>query len=309
MEWAIETRGLVKRYGRQTAVDGVELRVPIGSVYGFLGQNGAGKTTTIRLLLGLLHPDAGEARLFGLDVARRRREAVARVGSLVETPALYDRLTGRENLAMTARLIRAGRGEVDRVLEIADLTAAADRLVAGYSLGMRQRLAVARALLGRPRLLILDEPGNGLDPDGIREMRELIRVLPARDGVTVFVSSHLLAEVEQIATHVGLMHRGRLLTQSTLEALKRSRSRRLDLRVGDVAAARRLLASQGLEAEEAGQGLSVRMDGARLDAAAVNRGLVEGGVEVFHLAAAEPSLEAIYLDMVGSGRPQPELRP
>lgn len=177
MSLAVETSALGRRFGAQEAVCEVDLAVPEGAVYGFLGQNGAGKTTTIRMLLGLLKPSEGRARLFGRDVRNERIEAARLVGALVETPCHYDHLTGRENLAITARLLRAGRGEIDRVLDIVELAGAADRRVGGYSLGMRQRLGVARALLGRPRLLILEEPTNGLDPQGIRDMRQLIAAL------------------------------------------------------------------------------------------------------------------------------------
>ena len=189
MKIAIETEGLGRRFGTEAAVHGVALRVPERAVYGFLGQNGAGKTTTIRLLLGLIKPTAGTAKIFGLDVQRSRREAARLVGALVETPCHYDHLTGRENLAITRRLLGTDNSEIDRVLETVDLTYAADRRVGGYSLGMRQRLGVARALIGKPRLLLLDEPTNGLDPHGILDMRKFIGTLPDREGVTVFVSS------------------------------------------------------------------------------------------------------------------------
>ncbi len=231
MKTAIETAGLGRRFGRQMGVDGVNLLVPERAVYGFLGQNGAGKTTTIRLLLGLLKPTAGTASIFGLDVQRSRCEAARLIGALVETPFHYDHLTGRENLAITRRLLAADKSEIDRVLETVDLTYAADRRVGGYSLGMRQRLGVARALIGKPRLLLLDEPTNGLDPHGILDMRKLIGSLPEREGVTMFVSSHILAEVEQTATHVGLMHQGRLLIQSSVVALRAGQTKTVRLKV------------------------------------------------------------------------------
>lgn len=299
---AIETAGLVKRFGRREAVAGVDLHVPAGSIYAFLGRNGAGKTTMIRLILGLMRADAGSVRLFGRDIADRLRASVG-VGALVETPSLYDRLTGRENLALTRRLLDAPATEVDRVLEIVDLASAADRLVGGYSLGMRQRLGVARALIGEPRLLVLDEPGNGLDPDGIRDMRRLIRDLPGRQGVTVFVSSHQLGEVEQIATHIALMHEGRILVEDELAALRDAVTRRIDIGVDRAPDAAEWLAAAGFSARPVSAD-ALRVDlapgGADTGAAArVNAMLVMAGFAVSRLTLEEPSLENIYLEKIG----------
>src|SRR5688572_28952888 len=201
---AIRTRGLARRFPGGFDVVDLDLNVPTGAIYGFLGPNGAGKTTTIRLLLSLLRPDAGEIALFGTPLDGGRRDALRHVGALVESPSLFGHLSGRDNLEVTRRLLGAPRDRVDVVLRRVDLSDAAHRRVRDYSLGMRQRLAIALALLGEPRLLILDEPGNGLDPAGTVEMRALLRTL-ADDGVTVFVSSHLLSEMEQVATHVGVL--------------------------------------------------------------------------------------------------------
>ena len=311
MYTAIASSGLLKRFGRRAAVDGVDLRVPAGSVYGFLGQNGAGKTTTIRLVLGLLRPSAGPVRVFGRDVARERLATARMIGSLVETPALYDRLTGRENLEIARLMLGAPKSEIDRVLEVVDLREAARRLAGTYSLGMRQRLGLARALLGRPKLLVLDEPTNGLDPDGIREMRELIRGLPEREGVTVFVSSHLLNEVEQIAGHVGLMHEGKLLAQSALAELKARGAPQAEIGVSDAAGAALLLHGLGVEALVGGVdrvSFAPPRGGARA-LADLNRRLVEEGFEVFALSAREPSLEDIYLQMVSARSAPPAPQP
>ena len=297
---AIETEGLKRRFGDHWAVDGVDLAVPERSVYGFLGENGAGKTTTIRLLLGLLKVDAGTARIFGHDVGRNRRRAARLVGALVETPSHYDHLTGRENLDISRRLLGAERGEVDRVLDIVELSPAADRRVAGYSLGMRQRLGVARALIGRPRVLVLDEPTNGLDPNGIRDMRALIGALPDREGVTVLVSSHVLAEVELVATHVGLMHRGRLLAQGTMAELKSNQGRRVRFEVDRPEAAIAYLSAAGVVAERDGGLVTVALapaaaggnECARLNALLVGHGLAVSGVE-----QVRPSLEQLFLSV------------
>ena len=217
---AIETDALTRRFGARVAVSDLALRVPEGGIYGFLGLNGAGKTTTIRMLLGLIRADGGSVRIFGEPF---RREVLARIGALVEMPSLYAHLTGRENLEVTRRQIAAPREAIDRVLAIVGLVADANRLVREYSLGMRQRLGLALALLGSPDLLILDEPTNGLDPAGIHEMRDLIRRLPAEHGVTVFLSSHLLAEVEQVAGFIGIIHEGRMVFQGSLAELRAGR--------------------------------------------------------------------------------------
>src|SRR6476646_5976177 len=210
MEWALETDRLTKDFGGKAAVCGVSLRVPERAIYGFLGANGAGKTTTMRLVLGLVRATSGTIDLFG---RRLGRDPMPRVGALIETPSLYPHLTGRENLDITRRLLGLPAAEIDRVLEIVELSAAGRQRVGAYSLGMKQRLAIARALLGHPKLLILDEPTNGLDPEGIVDMRNLIRRLPDADGATLIVSSHHLTEIERVATHVGLIHHGRLVME------------------------------------------------------------------------------------------------
>ena len=207
MTAAIQTRALSRLFPGGHGVHDLALSVPAGSIYGFLGPNGAGKTTTIRLLLGLLQPQAGEVALFGHDLRTQRAKALAQVGALVESPALYGHLTGRDNLEVTRRLLALPRPRIDTVLERVGLLNDGHRRVREYSLGMRQRLAIAQAMLSSPRLLVLDEPGNGLDPAGILDMRHLLRGLAA-EGITVFVSSHQLGEVEQVATHVGVLRAG-----------------------------------------------------------------------------------------------------
>ncbi|OMQ13887.1 multidrug ABC transporter ATP-binding protein, partial [Modestobacter sp. VKM Ac-2676] len=219
----IATTGLVKRYGRLRAVDGIDLDVRTGDVYGFLGANGSGKTTTVRMLLGLVLPTAGEVRLLDRPMPRRSREVLPRVGALVEGPAHYGHLSGRANLALLDAAGPGGsrhtrRTRIDTVLEQVGLAGVGRRPVRDYSLGMRQRLGLAGALLRRPELLVLDEPTNGLDPQGISEIRELLLALN-REGTTVFLSSHLLAEVEQLATRVGVLDRGRLVLQDELATL------------------------------------------------------------------------------------------
>lgn len=298
-KYAIETSGLTRRFGAQLAVDDLNLLAPEGGVYGFLGPNGAGKTTTIRMLLGLIRPDAGEVRLFGAPLAAERLSLMRMAGALVETPSLYPHLTGRENLEVTRRLLGAPRGLIDDALGVVKLEQDADRRVREYSMGMRQRLGLALALLNKPRLLVLDEPTNGLDPAGIHEMRDLIRRLPAEFGATVFLSSHLLSEVEQIAGHIGIIHQGRLLFQGTLAELQARRREHLVVGVKQSEQAMRCLAADGWGAQRRDDGL-LAVTAATPDAAArINSLLVNQGLEVFHIALAQASLEDIFLTLTG----------
>jgi ABC-type multidrug transport system ATPase subunit len=296
--FVIETHGLTRRFGDRAAVDGIDLRVPGECVYGFLGPNGAGKTTTIRLLLGLLRPDTGGVRVFGEPFSR---DSLRRVGSLVESPSLYPHLTGRENLEVTRRLLGSARAGIERALAVARLQGDADRLVREYSLGMKQRLGLALALLAEPRLLVLDEPTNGLDPAGIHEMRDLLQRLPREHGVTVFLSSHLLAEVEQVAGFVGIIHEGRLTFQGRLSALRERQRSQLRLGVKRAGAALELLRHSGVAAQADGDAF-VRVEGDACEAASLNRLLVESGHDVFHVSVERQSLEAIFLGLTG-GRP------
>ena len=295
-EYLIETRGLSRRFGSQVAVDDLNLLVPPAGVYGFLGPNGAGKTTAIRMLLGLIRPDAGEVRLFGQALNSNHRLLMNRVGALVEAPSLYPHLTGRENLEVTRRLTGAPRQWIDRALETIKLTRDANRRVREYSLGMRQRLGLALALLNQPDLLILDEPTNGLDPAGIHEMRDLIRRLPEEFGATVFLSSHLLSEVEQIASHIGIIHESRLLFQGTLAELQEKQQTELSVGVSQPDEAVKCLVSAGWSAERRNGLLTVSAAGAE-DAVKVNRLLMDHRLDVFHLSLSQRSLEDIFLTL------------
>lgn len=291
----IETRGLTRRFKERLAVNAVNLAVPSGGVYGFLGPNGAGKTTTIRMLLGLMRPDAGEIRLFDASLAGGRRRLLQRVGALVETPSLYPHLTGRENLEVTRRLLGAAHSLIDRALEIVKLTEDAKRCVREYSLGMRQRLGLALALLNQPELLILDEPTNGLDPAGIHEMRDLLRRLPSEFGVTVFLSSHLLGEVEQIAGHIGVIHAGRLLFQGALSELQAQQQPQLIVGVAAPEQAAQCLRNAGWETRQREDGMLVVGTASQTDAVQINSLLVNQRLEVYHLARTQLSLEDIFL--------------
>jgi ABC-2 type transport system ATP-binding protein len=302
---AIATAGLSKRFrGGQLAVDGLDLAVPAGSVYGFLGPNGSGKTTTIRMLLGLVEPTSGSRELLGCPAPRGLADALPRVGSLVEGPAFYPHLSGRANLA---RLDAADRSvdprtapdRIDAALDRVGLLAAADKRYRAYSLGMKQRLAIAASLL-RPRdLVVLDEPTNGLDPQGTREVRALIRQIAA-DGTTVFVSSHLLAEVEQICTHIGVMRTGRLVFQGPIEQLRGDGPGRILVRTPQPELAAKVLSGLGLaELKESGNQVSAQLGGMLPEE--VCERLVLGGVPVAGLETPRRSLEDEFVELTGEG--------
>ena len=270
-ELSIETRGLTKRFGQQLAVDGVDLAVPKGAVFGFLGPNGSGKTTTIRLLLGLATATGGSMRVLGEEMPRKLGDVLPRVGALVEGPAFYPFLSGAANLRRMDAADPYGsaatrRARVQSALERVGLTHAADKVVRAYSLGMKQRLGIANALLAPRELLVLDEPTNGLDPQGTREVRNLVRSLAA-DGATVFVSSHLLAEVEQICTHAAIMSAGRLVAQGTLAELRGAGQARIRVLTPDPGTAAQVLAGLGLTATLSADGRTSGGSGSGTDAA------------------------------------------
>lgn len=249
MQTVIETKALCKQYGPHTAVDHVELHVPQGCVYGFIGPNGAGKSTTMKMLLGLIHPTAGRVRLLGQELTEKSRLPLLRqTGSLIESPAGYLHLTAQENLEIVADLKGVPHKDIGRVLDIVHLTQDRNRRVGQYSLGMKQRLGIAMALLGSPKLLILDEPTNGLDPAGIQEMRALIRNMPAATGATVLISSHLLGEMEQMVEQVGIIDHGHILFEGSLTELQRHSRGNVTLRLLDPAKAAPILRANGLTA-------------------------------------------------------------
>lgn len=301
MNLPIETEDLGKHYGDVKAVEHLSLRVAEGEIYAFLGLNGAGKTTTIRLLLGMVRPTSGEVRVLGTRVRVGDRQPWDSVGYLVETADAYPELTVRENLEAMRRL-RPGTDPkaVDRVIERLGLTAYADRRAGTLSLGNAQRLGVAKALLHHPRLLILDEPANGLDPAGIVEIRNLLIGLAREQGVTVFMSSHILAEVSRLAQRIGIIHQGRLLQELDVDELERNRRQRLVLRARDNQAARSVLLSAGFSAEMSSNGdIEVK------DAAAIERPddvatrLVNAGHAPTLLAVEQEDLERYFLRLVG----------
>jgi ABC-2 type transport system ATP-binding protein len=295
MEPVIETRALTKKFGERAAVNGVDLTVPSGVAFGFLGPNGAGKTTMIRTLLGLTQPTSGEVALLGLPQPQQRAQALARVGAIVEEPRFHPHLTGRENLKIVAAARDSSAdARIPASLERVGLAQRADDRVKTYSLGMRQRLGIARCLLADPALLILDEPMNGLDPAGILEMRRLIRAF-VDEGRTVFLSSHLLDEVEKTCDQVAIVDEGRVIVQGPVGEIAARGEPTVLVEVDDVAAARRLLEGREVEEEGAG-GLRVKLTGG-LTAPELNRLLVEAGLAVSRLEPARATLEETFLEI------------
>ena len=299
----IETNGLCKRYGHTLSVHDLALRVPEGSVYGFLGPNGAGKSTTLKMILGLVRPTAGEITVFGKPMnGANRLTVLQQVGSLIESPSYYGHLTGEENLRVVQALRGLPRSDVSQVLDLVRLTGQGKKQTAHYSLGMKQRLGLAAALLGFPKLLILDEPTNGLDPAGIQEMRELIRTMPTATGATVLISSHLLGEIEQMVDQVGILSHGKLLFEGSLQQLqKHSRGGTL-LRVLTVPKALAVLQQQGVTAARlTDQPDTLQLPPLRDEAlAALIRTLAESGAGVVGLTAQTKSLEDIFLSLTQS---------
>lgn len=299
-EMVIETSRLTRRYGKNIVVDNVDLRVPRGEIYGFLGPNGAGKTTTIRMLLGLIRATSGAVQLFGEDLRRHRVSILRRVGSLVEAPSYYGHLTGTENLEAVRRLIGVPKKRIAEVLEVVRLTQAANRPVKGYSLGMKQRLGIAAALLGNPQLLILDEPTNGLDPAGIQEIRRLIKDMPREYGITVLVSSHLLSEIDQMATQVGIIVGGKLIFQDRIEVLRERSGPRMMVGVERPHEASVLLEGQGLN-PQIEDGLLWIDETEPEQVSRMNQSLVTNGFSVYRLQEVKPSLEDVFLELTGKG--------
>ncbi|MGX1560201.1 ATP-binding cassette domain-containing protein [Streptomyces sp. NPDC055506] len=304
-EPVIATRALTKRYrGGQLAVDGLDLTVPAGSVFGFLGPNGSGKTTTIRMLMGLIEATSGTARVLGQPMPRATRAVLPHVGALIEGPALYGFLSGRDNLirydsADPAADPRTRRARVAAALDRVGLTAAGGKKAKAYSLGMKQRLGLAAALLQPRRLLVLDEPTNGLDPQGMREIRTLIREL-ASDGTTVFLSSHLLDEIEQVCTHAAVMAQGRLLTQGPVAELSAGARGRLVVTTPDPAEAARVLKEQGV-GDLVVTDDRVTGEPPDRDLAEVNAALVTAGVRVRGFTVERASLEDAFVALTGEG--------
>lgn len=295
----LETSNLSHRFASQEVLRGIGLQVPEGSIYGFLGPNGAGKTTTLRLLLGLLATQRGEISIFGKRFAENRLAILRKVGSMIESPSLYDHLTAAENLRVLQLVHRCPRRRIAEVLELVGLGDTGSKRARHFSLGMRQRLGIAAALLHRPSLIILDEPTNGLDPSGIIDIRNLLIELIRREGCTILVSSHLLPEVDRVATHVGILGRGRLLFQGSIDELRRHRQEVVSIHIstGDNAAALETTTGNGIDARLV-DGAIVLPPLSPERVAALNRQWVAGGIEVYEISFVRNDLETIFLDLV-----------
>lgn len=295
-QYVVETSNLTKTFNGKAAVNQVNLSIPKGAIYGFLGPNGAGKTTAIKLLLGLMKETSGSIHIFGKELKKEKQTILRNIGSLVESPSYYGNLSARENLELLQIILQTPKERVDEVLNIVRLEKDANRPVKGFSLGMKQRLGIASALLGSPELLILDEPTNGLDPSGIIEMRELIKSLPEKYGVTVLVSSHLLSEIDQMATEVGIISKGSLIFQDSIDVLRKKSVNKIRIQTNNREAAWKVLLKEGLKGNAEGDYLSFNQSTNR-DVAAMVRALVQNGLDVYRVEEEKRSLESIFLEM------------
>jgi lantibiotic transport system ATP-binding protein len=293
----IQTTGLSYRYAKdaQTLKD-INLRVDQGSIYGFLGPNGSGKTTTLSLLLGLLNNQQGTIEIFGRDLRHHRVEVLKKIGSLIETPSVYGHLTAKENLEVYRPIYGVSRERIKEVLKIVGLEDTGKKTAKKFSLGMKQRLAIALALLPNPELLVLDEPSNGLDPGGIIELRQLLKQLNTEYGMTIIISSHILSEVEKMVTHLGIIYKGSMLFQGSLQELHslQQKDAKLLISTSDNGAAAALL--RDYHPEVAGDSLAVSYDGAHA-VAAINRALVQNGIDVYLLQPEENNLEQLFIHL------------
>lgn len=299
-QYVLETQRLTKCYKQTPVVDQLDLQIKEGDIYGFLGPNGAGKTTTIRMLLGLINSSQGDINFFGKPLKGNRLNILKNVGSLVESPSYYPHLTGTQNLEIIRQILNVPKANVQEVLKLVRLTRVSEKKVGQYSLGMKQRLAIAAAMIGFPKFVILDEPTNGLDPAGIQEIRELIVELPKKYGVTVMISSHLLYEIDQIATQVGIITQGQLIFQDSIEELRTKATSNILLQTNDPIKARKVVVSEGGEVLKEMNGVLVNhMPNAQV--ASLVKQLVENEIDVYRVSEQKSSLEDIFLRMTKGG--------
>lgn len=296
MEYVVQTNNLSKRFGKEVAVEGLNMKIRKGEIYGFLGPNGAGKTTTIRMLLGLMKASSGTIQIFGKDLHKERINILKRVGSLVENPSYYPHLTAYENLEVLRKILGVPTSRIHEVLEIVRLTDVANKKVKGFSLGMKQRLGIAASLLNSPELLILDEPTNGLDPSGIIEIRNLIKQLPAETGMTILISSHLLSEIDQMATTVGIVSKGKMIYQDSIEALRMHAKQKVLLKVSNSEQAWRTLLGNGIKAEWQDETILLSDHSDEKVAKAIHT-LVHEGYSIYRVEEEKRSLEDTFLQM------------
>jgi len=298
--YCIETNELSYRFSEtEPVLHQIDLQVPEGSIYGFLGPNGAGKTTTLRLILGLLRKQDGQIRVFGKPFAPNRLEILSKTGSLIEAPSVYSQLTARENLIVLQKIYQCPENRIQEVLHLVGLSGTGSKKTGQFSLGMKQRLSIAIALLHNPSLLILDEPTNGLDPNGILEMREMLKTLNREQGITMVISSHLLPEVEKMATHTGIIHKGRMLFQGTLAELQlQQQSQEVTLfSTSNPAETVSVMLANGLMPSMKEQTVLVLVSGQEA-IAALSRQLFERGIDVYQIHTMSNDLESIFIDLV-----------
>ena len=300
MTHAVTTHNLTFAYNQTNVVHDISLSIANGSIFGFVGPNGAGKSTTIKLLLGLLTPHSGSVEIYGMDMQRHRTTLLRSIGSLVETPSLYPHLTGEENLEVVRKIHRVPKNTIAKVLSDVGLASASGKKVKEYSLGMKQRLGIAMSLLHSPRLLILDEPINGLDPEGILEFRSFLRLLVRENGVTVLLSSHILSELEQVVTDVGIISGGTMKFQGSLSALQQMQQRNLILRLSDRVRAEKIIRRHNTaKISGADDTISLAVPD-KETAASINRALIEEGIDVYEMMFEQPSLESVFLNFIQS---------
>lgn len=298
MNYAIETEYLTKRYGKFTAVDELEIKVPEGKVYGFLGRNGSGKTTTIRLVMGLIKPDKGRVKIFGQEMNRNHSKYLSDIGAIIETPGFYENLSAYENLEITVKMFRTEKNRIKEVLDIVGLSNIGDKSVGKFSLGMKQRLGIANTLIHSPRILILDEPTNGLDPAGIIEMRKLIRQLSESMGITILVSSHLLSEVQQIADYIGIIDKGHLLKQGGMELINSNEQSFLIVETDQTKNTAQIIKSLNFDFEIIENGFKVFCS--RENNVVINKKLIEDQINVYNLESVSKTLEERFLGITNS---------
>ncbi len=303
MDAVMETVGLRKSYKGNVAVDDVNIHIPKGAVYGFVGPNGAGKSTVMKMILNLIRPDAGEVHLFGEKVTDRSYEIFKRVGSIIENPAFYDRLTARQNLELHCEYMGFPNKErIDEVLQMVDLQNVEGKQIRHYSLGMKQRLAIARAILARPEFLILDEPINALDPEGICRMRNLFRRLNREEGTTIFISSHILSEVDLIADTIGIIQRGKLLAELPIEEIHKRQTAYISLQVDDAARAAALLEQMGIANFSVLDKEFIRIYDPDISGKVLSKALLENGVGLESLWRKQDTLEDYFFRLTEEGK-------
>lgn len=297
-KYIVETRNLVKVFNKVKSVDHVNLRIKEGDIYGFLGPNGAGKSTTIKMILGLIRPNGGEVNVFGKSIKENREAILRNIGALVESPSYYGHLNAYENLDILKRMLKLNKDEIEEKLKLVNLWEDRNKKVREFSLGMKQRLGIAQALMGNPKLLVLDEPTNGLDPAGIIEIRNLIRYLAKEKNITIIISSHILNEIELVATEVGVINKGKLLYQGSLEDLKKNSSNEVVIgleKQEEKALTMKLLTARGYRVEEEKERLKIK--GNNLSPSKICREIVMGGYSLNYLAEEKSSLEEIFLGL------------